>query len=167
MKKLIIINGTMGVGKTTVCKELHQRLDKVVWLDGDWCWMMHPWVFSEENKVMVMKNIHFLLNSYLKNSGFDYVIFSWVIHLEEIMAAILQGITEQYDRLYKFTLVCAPEALKERMRKDGRANTQASLERLDMYKLMDTVKVDTTNREVGEIVDAILALIDQDLWKIK
>ena len=162
MKKLIIINGTMGVGKTTVCKELHQRLDKVVWLDGDWCWMMHPWVFSEENKEMVMKNIHFLLNNFLKNSSFDYIIISWVIHLEEIMAGILKGITEQYDRLYKITLVCAPEALKARMQKDGRTNIQASLERLGMYKLMDTVKVDTTNREVGEIVDEILAIIDQE-----
>jgi broad-specificity NMP kinase len=49
------------------------------------------------------------------------------------------------------------------MQKDGRTNIQASLERLGMYKLMDTVKVDTTNREVGEIVDEILAIIDQDI----
>lgn len=73
------------------------------------------------------------------------VIFSWVIYLEEIMSAILQGITEQYGWLYKFTLVCAPEALKAGMQKDGRVNVQASLERLDMYKLVDAVKVVTTN----------------------
>ena len=54
MKKLIIINGTMGVGKSTVSKELNQRLKKSIWLDGDWCWMMNPWDFSEENKSMVL-----------------------------------------------------------------------------------------------------------------
>lgn len=36
-KKLVIIKGTMGVWKTTVCKKLHQKLERTVWLDGDWC----------------------------------------------------------------------------------------------------------------------------------
>lgn len=36
MKKLIIINGTMGVGKSTVCKQLLKILAPGVWLDGDW-----------------------------------------------------------------------------------------------------------------------------------
>jgi tRNA uridine 5-carbamoylmethylation protein Kti12 len=40
-KKLIIINGVPGVGKSTVSKELHKSLPKSVWLDGDWCWMMN------------------------------------------------------------------------------------------------------------------------------
>ncbi|SFS41366.1 AAA family ATPase [Paenibacillus sp. 453mf] len=80
MKKLIIINGTMGVGKTTISKEVHKSLDKSVWLDGDWCWMMNPWVFSEENIRMVMDNVTYLLRNYLTNSTFDYVILSWVLH---------------------------------------------------------------------------------------
>lgn len=67
MKKLIIINGTMGVGKTTISKEVHKSLDKSVWLNGDWCWMMNPWVFSEENIRMVMDNITYLLRNYLTN----------------------------------------------------------------------------------------------------
>lgn len=80
MKKLVIINGTMGVGKTTISKEVHKSLDKSVWLDGDWFWMMNPWVFSEENIRMVMDNITHLLRNYLTNSTFDYVILSWVLH---------------------------------------------------------------------------------------
>jgi len=57
MKKLIIINGTMGVGKTTTCNLLYKHFDKSIWLDGDWCWMMNPWDFNEENRKMVKKNI--------------------------------------------------------------------------------------------------------------
>jgi len=43
MKKFIVINGAMGVGKTAICKELNRRLMNSVWLDGDWCMMMNPW----------------------------------------------------------------------------------------------------------------------------
>lgn len=64
MKNLIIINGTMGVGKSTVCKELNKRLIRSVWLDGDWCWMMNPWVVNDENKKMVVQNINFLLRNF-------------------------------------------------------------------------------------------------------
>ena len=38
MKKLYLIGGTMGVGKTAVCQKLKVKLNNSVFLDGDWCW---------------------------------------------------------------------------------------------------------------------------------
>jgi len=29
------VNGTMGVGESTVCQELYMQLQNAVWLDGD------------------------------------------------------------------------------------------------------------------------------------
>ena len=48
----------MGVGKTTTCEELSKKLQNSVWLDGDWCWMINPFVVNEENKRMVINNIN-------------------------------------------------------------------------------------------------------------
>lgn len=42
MKRLILIGGTMGVGKTAVCRELQKLLPGNVFLDGDWCWDAVP-----------------------------------------------------------------------------------------------------------------------------
>lgn len=50
MKKFVIVNGTMGVGKSTIVSKLYKELQHSVWLDGDWCWLMNPWVVTEENK---------------------------------------------------------------------------------------------------------------------
>ena len=85
MKKLVLINGTMGAGKTTVCEQLLPLLDAAVYLDGDWCWKMHPFVVNEENKAMVLKNIAFLLRSFLNNSGLNVILFSWVMQQESIV----------------------------------------------------------------------------------
>ena len=37
MKNLIFVNGTMGAGKTAVCRALQSRLEPCVLLDGDEC----------------------------------------------------------------------------------------------------------------------------------
>jgi len=159
MKNLIIINGTMGVGKSTVCKELNKRLIRSVWLDGDWCWMMNPWVVNDENKKMVVQNINFLLRNFLNNSGFSYVIFDWVIHTDSIMNTIIQGLSDCNFKLFKISLTCREEELIARMNKDGRTNIQTSIDRLKLYQDMDTIKVDTSNKSVNDIANEIVNII--------
>lgn len=65
MKTLYLIGGAMGVGKSTVCGELNKTLPKSVYLDGDWCWNMDPFVVTEETKAMVLSNAQYLLNSFI------------------------------------------------------------------------------------------------------
>ena len=89
MKKLVLVNGTMGVGKTTVCSLLLKQLQPAVFLDGDWCWNMNPFIVNDETKEMVLKNISFVLNSFLGCSEYRYVIFCWVMHRPEILADLL------------------------------------------------------------------------------
>lgn len=78
-KKLIIINGVMGVGKTSVSKALYKQLDNSFWLDGDNCWMMNPFEVTSENKYMVIDNITYLINNFIKNSKSKHIILNWVI----------------------------------------------------------------------------------------
>ncbi|MBY0755216.1 AAA family ATPase [Clostridium sardiniense] len=161
MKRLIVINGTMGVGKTATCKELNKRLNNSVWLDGDWCWMMDPFIVNEENKKMVKENIIFLLNNFMNNSNIENIIFNWVIHDESIMEEILLGLNNRGYDLEKITLICSKSALKARISKDideGKrdiACLERSLNYLDLYKDMNTEKFDTSEKNVDEVVDEI------------
>lgn len=161
MKKLIIINGTMGVGKSTICRELYRQLNNSVWLDGDWCWMMNPWTVTEENILMVEDNISHLLRNYLRNSSFEHIIFCWVIHREEIFDRILENLREHEFQLFKISLTCAENALRERMIKDSRSqdSIRLSIERLKNYDEMDTVKIDTTDQEIESIVKRIIGIV--------
>lgn len=157
-KKLIIINGVPGVGKSTVSKELHKALPKSVWLDGDWCWMMNPWMITEENIKMVERNIIYLLRSYFSNSTFDYVIFSWVLHREEITQRILEGIQDFEYEITRITLTCTQESLRERMLPDNRTLEQfeASSRRLRLYEDMETFKIDTSTISPEETIKRII-----------
>ena len=65
MKTLYLIGGTMGVGKTTISRQLKKDLHNSVFLDGDWCWDADPFQVTEETKEMVMRNICFLLTFFV------------------------------------------------------------------------------------------------------
>lgn len=157
MKKLIVVNGVPGVGKTATCKSLYKSLDGSVWLDGDWCWMMNPFVVNDENKEMVENNINHLLRNFLKNSSYQYVIFNWVIGNVSILDRILSRLGDLKFQTYKISLVCTPESLRERMISDGRPNEQVekSIANLELYNDMKTHIIDTTNLSTHEVVDRI------------
>lgn len=64
-------------------------------------------------------------------------------------------------KLYKSSLICSKEKLKERMLEDGREEEiiKKSLERLKPYERMNTIKIDTINKTVEETVNEIFKIV--------
>lgn len=156
----------MGVGKTSVSKALYKQLDNSFWLDGDNCWMMNPFEVTSENKYMVIDNITYLINNFIKNSKSKYIILNWVIHTDEIMDSILYKINMDKIDLYKITLICDEDTLVKRIKKDIKSgirdedNIKRSLDKLKLYKNMNTLKIDTANKSIDEIVENIKNIIN-------
>lgn len=151
MKNLIFINGTMGVGKTSTCNELKKMLSKSVFLDGDWCWDMTPFIVNEETKKMVIDNITHLLNNFLHNYEFENIIFCWVMHEQEIINDIISKLDVNRCQLYTFSLICSENALLNRITKDidkgirKRDIIDRTLSRLKNYLIMPTIKIDVSD----------------------
>ena len=164
MKTLYLIGGTMGVGKTTVCRELKNQLPRSVFLDGDWCWDMNPFVVTEETKAMVLDNITTLLKNFLRCSDYDHVIFCWVMHQQAILDQILRRLDLTGVTVVPVSLVCSQEVLLQRLNQDVSAGLRQpdillrSPQRLPLYDALDTHKIDTSYAAVPEIVQAILRL---------
>ena len=162
MKTLYLIGGTMGVGKTTVCRELKTMLPESVFLDGDWCWDMHPFTVNDETRAMVMDNICHLLNNFLKCSHMENVIFCWVMHEQSIINEILSRLDLRDCEVRAVSLTCTEEALRQRLQKDIDRGLrsgdilQRSIPRLRMYETLNTLLVDTTGKIPAEIADQIL-----------
>lgn len=150
MKELVFVNGTMGVGKTSVCRELLRILQPSVFLDGDWCWNMSPFVVNDETRAMVLGNIAYLLNSFMHCSEYRHVIFCWVMHETSIVENVLGRLDLSDARFSLFTLTSSPQALEERLRRDiedGKRKPdvlERSLKRLPLYEEMDSRKIDVS-----------------------
>ena len=147
LKNLILIGGTMGVGKTATSRALQNLLPRCVFLDGDWCWDMKPFVVNDATKAMVESNIAFLLNSFLACPEYENVIFCWVMHQQGIIDHLLSRLAGEY-RLFSVSLVCSEEALRRRIESDAGRDDRAferSAPRLPLYEKIDSFKLDVSD----------------------
>ena len=163
MKRVYLVGGTMGVGKTTACRRLKDMLSDSVLLDGDWCWDMHPFRVTDETKAMVMDNICHLLNSFLRCSTLQNVVFCWVMHRQEIIDEILSRLEGEFEPVC-VSLICTPEALKRRLEKDVCAGLRdtgvidRSMERLPLYDALNTVHLEVSELAPEEVARRIAEL---------
>ena len=139
MKTLLLLGGPMGVGKTAAARELNRLCPRSVLLDGDWCWMMNPFVVNDETKAMVLDNIAHLIGNFLSCSQIDLVILSWVLDRREIAGEILSRLEGLSFRPVRVSLVCREEELVRRLEKDVAAGVRRreviprSLARLPLF----------------------------------
>lgn len=162
MKTLYLVGGTMGVGKTSVCRHLKMKLQNSVFLDGDWCWDAHPFTVTEETKAMVLNNICFLLNQFLHCSAYDHVIFCWVLHEQSILDTILARLDTTNCKVKPISLLCSEAELKARLLRDvaDGIRTQEvvarSVARLPLYSRLNTIQIDTTGQTPAQVAEEIV-----------
>lgn len=161
MKQLYLIGGTMGVGKTTVCKSLKLFLPNSVFLDGDWCWDSDPFQVTAETKEMVIDNICYLINNFIRCSAYDNIIFCWVMHEQGIIDDILDRLTIENCSVKTISLLADEENIKNRLEKDILRGFRSddvlnrSVARIPFYEKLNTIKINTNDKSIEEIVSEI------------
>lgn len=164
MKQIYIIGRTMGVGKTSVYQELKRKLDNSVFLDGDWCWNMHPFQVTDETKTMVTDNICHLLNNFIKCSAYENIIFCWVMHEQNIIDSIVSRLDVQDCDVKIISLICSADVLRKRLQKDINNGIRTadvierSVVRLPLYDVLNTIKIDVSDISIAQAAARIIAL---------
>jgi len=166
IKRLILVCGPNGVGKTTACKSLLEALPRSAYIDSDWCRAMNPFSFDEETIQIIKANIVALMTNYLRSSFIENVIFQYGFHgpRREIFDDIIEALDN--NRIsYQFCPVilrCDLQENIERMKRDGRDDERirrAIENTRHIYDAYDYPSIDTTGLSVPQTVDRILGIL--------
>ena len=109
--KVIILNGPMGVGKTTVGKYIADHYPGTAFIDGDWCLDLHPFVGNRETKAMAVDNILHMIGNYMKCSVCKMIVLVWLMDDPWVLQAITDGLAALQAEVKSVTLVCDREYL--------------------------------------------------------
>lgn len=164
MKKIFLIGGTMGIGKTAVSQYLKNKLPNTVLLDGDCCWDSSPFQVTNETINMVENNICYILNNFIHCSVYENIIFSWVMHEQRIIDTIINRIDVANCEVKIVSLIASRETLTARIMGDVKCGKRTidvlerSVARLPLYQNLNSIKINTDEKTIQEIADEISAL---------
>ena len=124
MKKLILVIGANGIGKSTACKALVAIFPSSSYIDSDYFRYMNPFSFSREEIAVIVSNISTIMIKYFNLSTINNVIFQYGFHgvRKQIFEAIL-SVLDENEIEYEFCpilLECDLEENIRRMKNDNR-----------------------------------------------
>ncbi len=159
--KVIILNGPMGVGKTTVGKYIADHHPGTAFIDGDWCLDIHPFVGNQETKAMAVDNILHMIGNYQKCSVCNMVVLVWLMDEPWVIQKITQGLSAMQAEVKNMTLVCSRESLIQRWKDDHNCEWRTdewlnvSLKSLPGFASMDNT-IDTSGLPVEQVAELVM-----------
>jgi hypothetical protein len=159
--KVIIINGPMGVGKTTVGRFIADKHPGTAFIDGDWCMDLHPFVGNRETKNMAIDNILHMIGNYQKCSSCDMVVLVWLMDDPWVRQKIVDGLSALQVEVKNTTLICDEDHLIERWKNDQNCEwrtdewLKVSLKSLPQFFAMDNT-INTDDLTIEQVADMIM-----------
>ena len=167
MKKLIVLVGSNGVGKSTAAAAFMQRHSKCAYIDSDACRAINPFPLTLATKKAVTDNIFCLLKNYLLCVDIEIIVFPYSFHGErkEIFDTVLERLVDSGIAFKMITIVlkCSWEENVKRALDDGRDKER--IERgikntFHFYDDFDDPSIDTTNLSPEEVANQIHIIIN-------
>ena len=148
MKRLYLIGGPMGVGKTTVCQELKTPY-RPQRLFGRGLVLGHGTLPGDGGDEGHGPGEHRLSAGAVPSvcSAYETVIFCWVMHQREIIQELLARLPLEGVEVRAVSLLATAETLQARIGKDVAAGLRTwdvlerSLQRLPLYQDLPTEKL--------------------------
>lgn len=158
--KVIILNGPMGVGKTTVGKYIADNNKGTAFIDGDWCMDIHPFVGNRETKTMAIDNILHMIKNYKNCSECNMIVLTWLMDNQWVYDKLMEGLNKLNLDIKSVTLICDEPTLLNRWKNDKVCEwrndkwLQISLKSLPYFTSKDNT-IDTSNLSIEEVSNLI------------
>jgi len=161
MKRLILVGGPMGIGKSTVGHILNELLTDSIYIEGDDGWIGIPFNLTEENKIKVINNITNSINDAFKS--YNTVILGWVMDKQETIDKLLSLIKCNDLTVKSFSLISSLKVLTKRLNTDIKKGKRKidviddSLRRLRIFDEVNSIKIDTSKLNPLEVANKIIS----------
>jgi chloramphenicol 3-O-phosphotransferase len=161
---IILINGSLGVGKTSVAEALQRKFDKALHLDGDAIGDVHPFEIYDEARVDHLYRTLALLVGFHQQNGYTNFVINYVFESPESLVELLDLLSPLDPALHVYWLTCAAEEPTKRIRSRGREEIDWELGRfVELQGIQANAaqsgfigrQVDTTSLSAAQAAEAI------------
>jgi broad-specificity NMP kinase len=165
---ILIINGSLGVGKTSVAEQLTWKFDKSVHLDGDAIGDVHPFEIYDPARIDHLYRTLALLVGFHQQNGYQNFVINYVFESAQSLGDLLALLKPLDPSIHVFWLTCKPQEQEQRIRARSRDDVEWELERFVELKRIQAaaaqegfigIEVDTSGLSAAEAAEEIWAKI--------
>ncbi len=161
---IIIINGSLGVGKSSVAEQLQYKFDKSVHLDGDYIGDVHPFEIYDEARIRHLYHTLELLIDFHQKNGYHHFVINYVFESPESLQELLDLLHPLDASIHTYWLTCHEEEQAKRIRNRKREELAWELNRfVELQRIQAKAaargfigkEVDTTGLTAAEAAEEI------------
>lgn len=165
---IVIINGSLGVGKSSVAEALHYRFPRSAFIEGDALGMVHPFEIYDAARVAHLYRCVAGLASVHAGAGYRDIVIDYVFESPESLAALVAELRGVDPEVRVFWLVCDEGEQAARIAARKRPELEWELRRFRELRSIQGKaaeqgfigeRVDTTGKGAEEVAAEILGLI--------
>ncbi len=166
---IIIINGSLGIGKTQTSWALVRRYPRAVMLDADYVAEFHPFDYYNDEHLAYAHATLRVLTAHHVSHGFQHFVINWVFETPLQLEQLKRLLNDLGLPIYAFRLVCAPDEIERRVRRRNLPDLDYELRRSrELVDILDRAALtgdlgtplDTTSLTAEQAADAILQQIE-------
>jgi broad-specificity NMP kinase len=126
---IIIINGSLGVGKSSVADELHSKFDKSVHLDGDYIGDVHPYEIYDDARIDHLYRTLELLIGFHQENGYHNFVINYVFESSDSLQDLLELLRPLDPVIHTYWLTCDEKEQAKRIQGRRRSELEWELSR--------------------------------------
>lgn len=126
---IIIINGSLGVGKSSVADQLRYKFDKSIHLDGDHIGDVHPFRIYDEARVDHLYRTMELLVGFHQKNGYHNFVINYVFETPKSLQELLDLLRPLDPSIHCYWLTCDQEEQAQRIQNRSREDLEWELGR--------------------------------------
>ena len=161
---IVIINGSLGVGKTSVAEQLHWKFDKSVHLDGDAIGDVHPFEIYDQRRIYHLYRTLALLVGFHQKHDYHNFVINYVFESADSLQALLDLLHPLDPAIHVYWLTCDEMEQAKRIQGRKRDGLDWELGRfVELQRIQSKaaeagfigIRVDTTGLRVEEVAERI------------
>ena len=126
---VIIINGSVGAGKSSTSWELQTKFDKSVMLDGDHIGAVHPFEIYDESRIEYLYETICLLVKFHMRHGYGHFVINYVFESGPALQRLVDMLNGIAGDIHCFWLTCSDEEQEKRISARSRDEKEWELKR--------------------------------------
>lgn len=161
---IIIINGSLGVGKSTVAEEVHWKFEKSVNLDGDAIGDVHPFEIYDLARIDQLYHALALLVGFYRQNGYFNLVINYVFESPASLQDLLTLLRPLDPDIHTYWLTCDEQEQARRIHNRGRSALEWELQRfIELQRIQQNAaqqgflgkEVNTTHLTAEQVAEKI------------